>query len=317
MSKKIALYNSFNFHYEMYGYIINYCQKHHHELVIYTNHDINYNWLRFYKTLFTKYSFRILDYITFEKNKDTYDHIILATDDDKKFKNEWVNIKTICIDHISHNRRPQTPHHISTRPFNQQNNDWALPCFPIINYSNKITHINEDVINVAIVGGTHSLPNGQYNINVINRLNPGENKKIIIHAICRHMNHGMFVDIKNTIELKVYSHIDTYEMMNVLQTCSYLLTDVDYNVGHITGGSMAGGIPLAFSNLVPLIISKGNNNIYKFKSAIEFDMDSTDDIMLSNYICASIKAVELEREYLMSMIDNHLQKIINPVVEKN
>ena len=310
MSKKIALYNSFNFHYEMYGYIINYCQTHNHELVIYTNHDINYNWLRFYKTLFTKYSFRILDYTTFEKNKDTYDHIILATDDDRQFKNEWVNTKTICIDHISSNRRPQTPHHISTRPFNQQTNDWALPCFPIINYSNKITNINEDVINIAIVGGTHSLPNGQYNINVINRLNPGENKKIIIHAISRNINVSMFADIKNTIELKLYNNIDTYEMMKVLETCSYLLTDVDCSIGHITGGSMAGGVPLAFSNLVPLIISKGNNNIYNFKSAIEFDMDSTDDIMLSNDIYSTIHAVELERGYLMSMLDNHLQKKI-------
>jgi len=45
---------------------------------------------------------------------------------------------------------------------------------------------------------------------------------------------------------------------------------------------MSGCIPLSFSMLVPLILSKETNSYYQFKNAIEYVKDSTDVIELKD-----------------------------------
>ena len=52
MSKKIAIFNSFPFHYEMFGYIIYYCYLNRYSLTIYTEHVNVMGWFVFYNKLF-------------------------------------------------------------------------------------------------------------------------------------------------------------------------------------------------------------------------------------------------------------------------
>ena len=50
--KHIAIFSSLNYHYEMFGYIINYCKRNKHNLTIFTNTDNSLGWLEFYKIYF-------------------------------------------------------------------------------------------------------------------------------------------------------------------------------------------------------------------------------------------------------------------------
>ena len=58
----IAIFNSFSFHYEMFGYVIDYCKKNSINLDIYTNMSSDLGWFDFYKSIF---SINIIDYKNF------------------------------------------------------------------------------------------------------------------------------------------------------------------------------------------------------------------------------------------------------------
>ena len=88
---QFAIFNGFPFHYEMFGYVINYCRDNQHKLVIYTNESNNCGWINFYKDLFAGYHFDIKATEPFEKERSIYDIVFLLTDDDPYFKNEWID----------------------------------------------------------------------------------------------------------------------------------------------------------------------------------------------------------------------------------
>ena len=323
---RAALFNGFSCHYEMFGYFIHYCKKNNIQLDIYTNFDRHYNWLCLYQKLFENDSFKItfFHFTEFEKKIDDYDLIFMATDDDPYFKNEWINNKTICIDHnyAIRRRNPFLKHRISTRKFREerfQRKFWSLPCFPIINITDKKTIMNNNendtILHIAMVGGTHSLKRC-YNMDVINRLRPiNENYRIVLHAISRDLHMGFFDNVRDDIELKIYSTLDTLEMVQILAKCSYFLTDIDYNANNIYGYGMSGGVPLAFSTLLPIIMSSNNNAIYNFKSTVTFDMNNNDYILLSENVNPLIDLVYEERNELMDMFDTNIKNIISTFPE--
>ena len=316
---RVAIFNGFPFHYEMFGYIIHYCKKNNLQLDIYTNFERQYNWFHLYEKLFANdatFFFTFYHFREFENKRNNYDIVFIATDDDPNFKNEWMTPKTICIDHHYTIRRTTATNHIATRPFKENARRWSLPCFKVVDISAKKRAIDigshEFAIHIAIVGGTHSLKDGKYNINIINRLHPINNKyKIILHAISRNISPTMFSGINQDIQLQIYSNVDTFEMIQILEKCSYFLTDVDYNNDHSNGYSMSGGVPLAFSNLLPLILSKQNNELYNFTSAVVFDIDNNDDILLSENVNPLFDLVDDERNQLMDMFDTNVKDIMS------
>jgi hypothetical protein len=62
---------------------------------------------------------------------------------------------------------------------------------------------------------------------------------------------------------------------------------------------MSGSIPLSFSILVPLIISKQTNSHYQFKNVVEFDKYSNEPISLKNTNEDFFIRLENERTKLM------------------
>jgi len=60
---------------------------------------------------------------------------------------------------------------------------------------------------------------------------------------------------------------------------------------------MSGSIPLSFSTLTPLIISRETNAYYQFKNVIEYDKDSTENIVLENI---DFHLIEQEREDMLN-----------------
>jgi hypothetical protein len=310
MTKKIAIYNSFPCHYEMFGYIIFYCYVNKFTLEIFTENFLDMKWFLFYNKLFENYNIIYHSCIKFENNDErkSFDLIFLTTDDDPNFKSEWMNRRVVCINHYYKCRRIDHYHCIGVRPFIKTQIKWGLPCIPVFCKSNK--NFNPEFINVCIIGGGN-LDSNLYNINVINRLK--SNKKIMIHVITRFATQKM-VDIlskKNeNIEIRLYQTFDTENMFSLLTTINYLLIDVTINQDHNIGYSMSGSTPIAFSSLSRLIISSDNNKMYKFSSALEFDLKTNEDIFLDDIKEETMDLIINERSELIKMFHNNVDEII-------
>ena len=306
--KHIAIYNSFPFHYEMFGYIINYCNENNFKLTIFTETINPMGWFKFYESHFEKlkYVFEIKHYTEFEKSRNTYDFIFVTTDDDKNFKVEWINNtndnkKYICIDHADIIRAPKFINRLCTREFINRDykQNFCIPCLPFFFVKDKLTNNtgNENVI-ITIIGSWYD-----YVYNVINRLY--SNKKIIFYIIGN--KSDLFTIENSNIEYKLFKNIDTFELYEILKISNYILVDCTTNKRSITGESMSGSVPLAFSSLTPLIISKQNNSMYKFKNVLEFDLLSDDKILLDDFK-VDYNEIIIERNHITSMLTNYMNK---------
>lgn len=313
MTKRIAIYNSLPCHYEMFGYIIFYCFIKKYTLEIFTERFLDMTWFSFYSKLFENENYNITyrACIEFENNekRNNFDLIFLTTDDDEALKFEWMNKKIVCINHYYNCRRIDHYHCIGVRPFIKNKIKWGLPCFPVLNKSNKIVH--PDVMNVCIIGGGN-LDSNLYNINLINRLK--SNKKIIIHVITRFATHKM-IDIlrrkNDNIDIRLYQFLNTENMFSLLVSSNYMFIDVTTNQDHNIGYSMSGSTPLAFSSLSRLIISSHNNKLYNFSSALEFDLESNKDIILDDIKDETYELITQERYELIEMFHNNVDEIIS------
>jgi len=311
---KIALFNGFNFHYEMYGYIIYFCKINKHELTIFSDSDIH-NWIDFYNHAFNDFNIEYKKCSFFESLKNDYDIIFLTTDNDNRFKNVWIDQSKkniICIDHDYNIRRTNINlfYHIATRPFSENYRKWALPCYPLINTHSKIelmdkTQIND--VNVSILGG-----NMNYDYRTINRLS--SNSNIVLHIISRRVNNSILNYISKNITVKMYSNISAIELFNLINKCKYIFADSTTSTNHIEGKCMSGSIPIAFSTLNQLIISTKNNSLYKFKSAITFNLDDDKEIVINNQIEDDIiEKIHNERKDLV----NNFNIIVSDIISYN
>lgn len=313
MTKRIAIYNSYYFHYEMFGYIIFYCYLNKYKLDIFTENKQNIGWILFYEELIKHINANI-DFFYYEEfNNDlvrnNYDLIFLTTDDDPKFKCEWMNKKVICINHYYKYRRINCFHCLAIAPFYKNKIKWGLPCYPRINKLNK--YIDPINMNVAIVGGgyfNHNL----YNINIINRLK--SNKKIILHIftciITEEMIKILHKKNNENIEIILYKRIETKSMFSLLQKVNYMLINSTINEDHNTGKTISGSVSLAFTTLSRLIISNNINKIYNFSSALEFDMDTDEDIFLHDTVEETHDLIIDERDTLIQMFHHNVDEII-------
>lgn len=305
---KIAIFNGFPFHFEMFGYIIHFCKKTNDDLIIYTPPP-SHGWKEFYNTMYPKLQWKQPSEIT--SDCSTLDCIILTTDDDFSFPDALTSIKkVICIDHSSMVRRQNVDmkYHLGTRPFSINYRKWALPCYPIITtISEKRDALIKrgDYVNIAIIGGGGD----HYTIEHINRLS--STSMIQLHFISRTVDPNIVLSLDNKFKVFIHENTSTDKMMQILKESKYVLCDITRKLVNITGNSMSGSVPLAFSNLNKLILSKDNNTLYKFKTAQTFDLNSSDPIEVTS----SISLMELqniinERNTLIKDFHNHMNKLL-------
>ena len=301
---KIAIFNGFPFHHEMYGYIIHYCILKKIELTIYCHRNTDNGYIYFYNIFFTNNNIEYKDISNFESEKYNYDFIILSTDDDFNFNtnDNEINNKTICIDHYYQIRNPVFEKHIATRPFSKEYyRNWALPIYPILNTSKKQELIEKENCNIVLLG--HSSMN--YNVSIINRIK--SDKKRIIHAISRYMSIDKLDGLDNSIEIHIYTNIETNTLIQILSTACYMITDSTVNNDYTSKG-MSGSIPISFSTLTPLIISKETNSYYQFKNVVEFVKESDEPIVLHSI---DIESLERERNELIDKNHALFDSMIN------
>jgi hypothetical protein len=242
--KHISIFSSLNYHYEMFGFIIQFCYVNNYKLTIFADNLNNNNgWLDYYETLFSSYEFEIKHYNFFQKEKYLFDLVFLMSYKNsvyfEYFDTDYLKNNTICITYCKEDfykvRIKDTYKNISLRPHEIDTvNDWFLPCFsPFFieneNTSNKLQ--NDNFINVAIIGSCleHDVNNNlvyyNYNTLFINRLKT--DKKIRLHIIARNITSLQLYGLKSSIELHTYENIPTEYMFDILNKCCFIMTDVN------------------------------------------------------------------------------------------
>ena len=171
-------------------------------------------------------------------------------------------------------------------------------------------------MNIVILGSNY----GQYNVQVLNRLcccKP--DRKIVIHAVSASIEYINFEGLSPHIELILYKDWGTAPLFQLINNSDFVITDIaekrEYNgeitpVTHYENERMGGVIPIAFSLLTPIIISKQANKYYQFKNVIEFDKNSGDDIVLTKI---DLDLLETERNELINQFFMHMDNYINSI----
>jgi hypothetical protein len=252
---EICIVNGFPFHYEMFGYIIEYCVHRNMPLDIYTETKNNYGWLRFYEN-------NVCSLITFypisEYTPDnSYRRIILTTDDDPVLKDEWISDKIIAIDHIEDLRKPQIKYHISTRWFESRpTGDYILPAFRLITLEDKQKFSRPAVV---CLGG-----NTELSITKFKKLFSNF-ESIEFWFVDRKAEPEKFRDYPNVHCVK---QMDTTEMLDLCKKSHWMFIS-DEKKNHMKK-SMSAAIMLGYSCLCRIIMPSQMNVNYKYKSVLEY-----------------------------------------------
>lgn len=293
----ICIFNSFSFHFEMFGYIIDYCKQKKYNLDIYTTDSNNCGFIKFY---FEFFQFKNFFDVQIYKSVNKYDKIILTTDDNYSFHAFGYNIERplskygICIDHIDFNRNLSFIDHIGTRFYiNNPKQDWALPVYRICDLKNK----KDNHLNIIVCIGKGNI------FRNIERFKDYDTYNFII--IGRDFLES--VDYSKHTNIKVYLKLDTKDMIDILKLASYVFINNEINKAHIEN-SMSGSIPLALSCLCNLIMPKAMNDIYKFKSPITYEENKEIEISKPNF--------DLINEDLENMIE-HRNNIFDKYIIKS
>jgi hypothetical protein len=326
---KVAIFNTFPFHYEMFGYIISFCNDRQYELTIYTVPNNHNKWLDFYKVLFINFNFTyklILskeDLDLFNNNRKLYDIIFLSTDNDDNFDVKFDdNNNVIRINHSLLERQPLIKKYIDVRPFFLNNNRlWALPCYGLLYKLDKLNFIKDNEnINITVLGNIPK--SAKYNVNVLNRLKTLNNKKMVINAISRNIFLEQFTGLDEKFELHIHNNIDTFAMINILYKSNFLIVDIKH-MNDICGSKefnkyseinsdpysfmMFGSIPLTFTTCTSMIICNESNKYYNFKNVITYNMNDNDDIILNE---VDLDALIHERSLLIKQFHDHIDSYI-------
>ena len=295
---KIAIYHGLDtIHNEMLGYIYEYFKFNKFEYNIYA-HLINGGdeWYTYYNNHF---NINIIWHNPLTFNPDNYDFIIILTDDDYTFSNEWINKynnKIILINHFHENRRLYTKYTIGTRFFyTNPSSKWALPSYIGIDKNTKLKLLNnQNRINVTCIGIQNRPPSVQFLKDLFSNFD-----NINFNIIARSL-----LDIYNG-----YSNIFTFVnpspqiMFDIVKSSEYILC-IEYPINpHPKSNSMSGAIPISFSYGCQLIIPELWQRYYNFKNVISYQ----DNHVQNN----GHTILELTKNINIDLIYNELYNIIS------
>lgn len=303
---KIAIYNSLPFHYEMYGFILNYAKNTNRFVDIYSVDMYETEWLTFYKMMFKNFTIKSPEEY---KPLNDYDYIFLTTDTDHSFNPEWFNDKVIVINHHYKIRNMYSHNYINVAKFNNSNLEYAIPCYPLCYHQEKI---NTNVI--SIVGG-HEIViyNTKYNIDIINRVRFKNQQPVELHFIARAIAKEQLKLLDPSFKIYIHENISTIEMANILKKSSYILLTFCNSEKKRDGKLASGSIQLAYNFLCKPIINSYTNTFLKLKGALEYNENSNELIMLDDVNFEEIeKARNTYIDYLPIAIDNLKRNLLIP-----
>lgn len=295
--KTLAIFNSFSFHYEMFGFILNFAKRNDYAVDIYTNFDMSLGWIEFYKNMFQD----VVTFFHFNGYSKTNKYVLtfVTTDDDPNFKTEWINNNVICLNHYYKIRNPNYNHYLNIANFICSPLEYVIPCYSLIQKEEK----DVKQIEICVIGGGNIYTN---NYHIINRMTA--NSPITINVIGRNINYNSISQLSSNFTVNIYEALDTTEMFNLLKKASYILINYNTNEDHNNGKSSSGSIQVAISSLCKVIISHGTNRIFKIKNALEFDLNSNEIIFLD--AISDFTEIQKERDEYIDKFDKYVHNVL-------
>ena len=302
MNYKVAIYNGFfNFHFEVFGYLIEYLKYKNYSFTIYcNNNNYSFEWLSYYKDLF-KINLNIKSPWLF--NSDYYDYIFVINGNKKNFYNNS-KIKIISIIHDPYMIDNYPVHDLIITRFlhDLPSYKWALPVFNgVLKNEKKYILDNEIKINILILG---SIPDNTIDILKEYIINFDD---INFYIISRGIDHIFNKDkYKNIYIYKPENNnfCPTNIVLNLLKKCHYVFCSDNIRNPEYEKNKITGAIPLSFSFGCQLIIPKNWQSYYNFKSIIVYN----DKLLLEKYI--NLDLIYDERDEIINHKNNTIDKII-------
>lgn len=126
---KVAVFNGFQFHYELFGCLMEYAKERNIELALFSECVNALGWFDTYSNHFGV-SYAIHPPRAYRPSE--FEYTILPTDDDKKFKRSWTGTKLIVFEHMKSRYMPYACAHarISMRDFGRAD-EWMVPLWKI------------------------------------------------------------------------------------------------------------------------------------------------------------------------------------------
>lgn len=313
--REVAIFNGFPFHYEVMGYLINWCVQTGRNVTVYTETKNDYGWLQWYEDYHQAYTqvyagnaptFQYRPYREFPHECARYDLIFLPTDDDKYFDDAWLNLydvrqRIIKINHMPHDRRPQIKRFIDIRPyFEQVDNAWALPIFPM---SIK-PKVDGEVIKVYVTDGIDPARHDAVALKAIAR-----QPNVHLHCVGRYLAHT-WLEGNTANPITFHTQIPALEMIQLMASCHYYFYGVVDGNGY-NDKYVSGHLSTAFSCGTKIIMRRYTQKYFGFTSCLLYDQ--VEDILpLTWYDNRDVLA---ERDHLTGMLNAVLQeRFLQPVV---
>ena len=308
--KNILVYNGFQFHYEMFGFILDFCNKLNYNIILF-NKFHNKSWNDVYSS---KYNYKLVNSISI-KLLNEMDIILLLTDDDSTFSEKLINkynYKVFCVDHYFKNRRPSIKNHIPI--FNFKNMEhYILSIFSFIDLKKKQNILsNKKKQSIIFLGNKHPTCLNEISSVISNY------KDYLIFIIGRviHYNKSSSSFEKN---IYLYENIPANKMFDLLTLSNFLCLLPNKNKNHNDLNSISASVQLSFTTGCKLIIDKKISDKLKLKSTIKIS-NSKPIILNPEY---NLKEIFDERDELINkrdqillnnfnknlITDNNLQKI--------
>jgi len=259
--KEVLIYNGFSYHYEMFGFILDFCNVYDIEATV-VNIKKNDDWFDLYKQ---KYNFKYLDKLPPSNELDDYLFVLLLTNIDTSFPNDYITSNVICIDHDLNNERPLIKYHLLTAPF-KQNMNYALPIFEYINYETKIEILKKNNRPIIAFVGGNSIPSNLSKLSKIINID-----KFDLYIINRHISKKLYSSKLPNVYF--FENISAIKMFELLTKTNYICYYTANSKSHlqINNKVITACVPLSFSTGCKLIIPKKMNKCFQFKSIITYN----------------------------------------------
>lgn len=150
---KIAIFSGLTCHFEVLGAYIYFCAQNKLDYTLYALKNYHHKWVDFYIKNIDNHMKVHYPNMT-QEDFDTFDKIILTTDDDIFFPLRFDGKKIIVTDHELITRRPTASIHFATRPIKNISKPYIYSITPYLSFDNKKKLLNsQNKINICIVGG--------------------------------------------------------------------------------------------------------------------------------------------------------------------
>ena len=296
---KIAIYHNEDIHFEMLGYLLEYCYSYDVDVDIYSEYTVECHigetYTRWYNSFFQKeIEWKSVDIL---ESGIEYDVVFLVTDDNPKYGHirDIYKERTISIDHW-YLPRCESKVKVCTRKFfNRIDLPYAMPCYNIISIQDKFELIKSKSRLQVIFVGRFNVPSS-FTFAFFSNF-----EDIDFHLIIWDMKPSYIKFLKDIPNFYIHSEIETEDMMNLMKSAHYVFFNPSYIEGYPNHKTSA-TLHLAVSTLVKPIIPKSWNDNYRYDRniVIEYDdlaflkPDGQLELTIDNYL-ESLKFLDIER----------------------